>query len=722
MEANILNKQKKFTTAVMASILLASMSGIALAAPAFELETIVVEGQRKGVLPGGYINKIGAVGILGNKNTLDVPFTVTNFSEKNILDFVGPNQAIDNALVNMPSVTQVGTMVHQDFAIRGQYTDGSSAGFVNGVPIGGGQFNNPTIMAESVEILAGPNKVISGTFPSSQRGAVGMINFTSKKALSKQPIRYTQIFSGKSGLVEQLDVGRRFGNENSWGVRFNTEISGGNPSQYDAIRKQKTFYLNIDHQGLHQKTNLLIGHQDYKIEKGLRWFTLGKKVTQLPVAPKGSVNYSFDGIEKETAGTIAILNHEQDINSQWKLFLNGGLSKAKLKKNITGRGSCLPIIDNEGNFSGDYFTRRTPGSRYYGQIGLNGEVVTGKIHHEIVCALDKSWARSEVGVIGGYGKTNFKGPGGNIYSGLEDYDTVNIPQFTNYHTSSTRYWGWSAVDTMKYNKLELMLGLHKHNTAVFNYNEKDEVTKRTKTDAMCPSYALIYKPEKNLTLYASHAEYFNAGFVVGKGYQNEGAVIDPAKTKQNEIGIKYLNKDFLTTLAFFDTKAASAMAVYASDDVSAKPYYLNDAEDEYKGVELALNGKLSPKLNFMGGLMYLSAIRNKTEKGTYDGYRVNGVPKWNGVAALHYNPNKHWEIIGRGVYTGSAPIKEGTFTVPSHLTYDLGVKYKTKMKDKPLTLTAMCYNLTNKNYWIAYGSSLHVSSPRTLMLSAQFNF
>lgn len=33
----------------------------------------------------------------------------------------------------------------------------------------------------------------------------------------------------------------------------------------------------------------------------------------------------------------------------------------------------------------------------------------------------------------------------------------------------------------------------------------------------------------------------------------------------------------------------------------------------------------------------------------------------------------------------------------------------------------MCYNLTGKDYWIAYGSGLHLSSPRTFMLSAQFD-
>lgn len=59
--------------------------------------------------------------------------------------------------------------------------------------------------------------------------------------------------------------------------------------------------------------------------------------------------------------------------------------------------------------------------------------------------------------------------------------------------------------------------------------------------------------------------------------------------------------------------------------------------------------------------------------------------------------------------------------LPSYMTYDLGVNYKTAFNKTPVTLTAMCYNLTDKNYWTAYGNNLILSSPRTLMLSATFD-
>ena len=63
------------------------------------------------------------------------------------------------------------------------------------------------------------------------------------------------------------------------------------------------------------------------------------------------------------------------------------------------------------------------------------------------------------------------------------------------------------------------------------------------------------------------------------------------------------------------------------------------------------------------------------------------------------------------------------YEIPSHLTYDLGVSYKTKVNTIPVKLSAMCYNVTDKDYWMGRGGSttIGLSMPRTFMLSAQFD-
>lgn len=306
---------------------------------------------------------------------------------------------------------------------------------------------------------------------------------------------------------------------------------------------------------------------------------------------------------------------------------------------------------------------------------------------------------------------------GNIYNGLHG-NNIWYPSIETGLSSKDQYWGISLADTVKYKKAQLLLGVHKHNASVDSYNKiTGRVTQTVGSNALCPTYGFVYQPDEHTSLYASHSENFDKGTIVASKYANAGEVLNPAKTKQNEIGFKYANAGFLTSLGIFNIKQANNIDVYKGNDT----YLQQDGEQEYQGIELSVNGKLADKWNFMGGLMYLDATQNKTLNGTNDGKTVNGAAKWNAVAVLEYNPDEKFSIVGRAMYTGKADIYNEQLQAPSYMTYDLGVNYKTAFNKTPVTLTAMCYNLTDKNYWTAYGNNLILSSPRTLMLSATFD-
>ena len=254
------------------------------------LEEVIVEGSAD-VLPGGMVTKTGNVGIIGNKNVMDVPFSQTNITANAIETFGGMNQPLDNILVNIPSVRQTGTMLHGDFSVRGKSTNGSFF-YLNGVPGMLGQFLVPTFMAESIQVTEGPNKAISGSFPTGEgTGVAAVVNVDTKKALDKPVLRYKQVFSGESGLGEYLDIGKRFGKNDEWGVRVNTEILNGNPGHYKASKESSSIFANIDHQDANSKSNLLVGYQYYEVDYGMRWFGFDannvKKglLTHVPSAP-----------------------------------------------------------------------------------------------------------------------------------------------------------------------------------------------------------------------------------------------------------------------------------------------------------------------------------------------------------------------------------------------------------------------------------------------------
>ena len=90
-------KNKK---ALVMSVLCAVASvGFVMSASAAEktmqgnLDEVIVEGSRN-VLPGGLVAKSGSVGLIGNKDVMDVPFQQVNVTEEAVERFgADPSQA-----------------------------------------------------------------------------------------------------------------------------------------------------------------------------------------------------------------------------------------------------------------------------------------------------------------------------------------------------------------------------------------------------------------------------------------------------------------------------------------------------------------------------------------------------------------------------------------------------------------------------------------------------
>ncbi len=689
--------------------------------PIFALDTMVVEGQRE-TLPGNFVSREGNLGRLGNRNIMDVPFTQTNFSEKTLEKFNDPSAALTNVLINTPSVKSSSYTLYNDFSIRGIGLTGYNL-YVNGVPGLFTQSTLPTNFVERVEVVAGPAMGFNGT--TIRESAGGLVNLYTKRAGDEDITRYTQSFSGESSFGEHIDFSRRFGKNKEWGLRINAEnVSGKELSGVGEDLTNRDFYVNLDHFDENSKTNLFMGYSYSNLEKSARWFQFGSNVTNLPSAPNSKMNYAYDGQGATLDRWGVVLNHEQKINNDWTAFFNGGYSRYDLYNNKTGRASQpYTVINNNGDFESVDRDGPLAITNYYGETGVKGQFNTGEVKHNLVLSIDKSWS------------TQWSGSGnlvqkyaGNLYDGRTENFNPDVSSGVSLDkASNSQFWGVAAVDTLEFGKAQLMLGIHNQHSRVYNYSSNSEVD----SSGTSPLYGITYKPVDNLSLYASHTESFSGGSAVTNSkYINKGAILDPAKTKQNEIGVKYENAGLLTTLSAFEIKKAGTTDEYVGRINGSDMFRCTqDGENEYKGIELSVNGKVAPKWNIMGGFMYLDAKRNKTSDsnmdgiGDYDGYRVNGASRWNGVLALEYEANDDFSVLGRAVYNGSSTINNGDLDVPAYMSFDLGLNYKTKINNTPVTLSAMCYNVTGKDYWIPQSGTnyLALSNPRTFMLTAQFD-
>ena len=410
------------------------------------------------------------------------------------------------------------------------------------------------------------------------------------------------------------------------------------------------------------------------------------------------------------------------------MFLNAGYNRYDLFNNVNSRSSKYFVINKSGDFRALNWVQNFPITSYYGQIGVQGVEHTGPVKHTLVAAIDKSWYNTYRN-LDSTDQTNqqFFTPNGNLYNG------VPFGPYTNYNAdkvrwgtlgSTSRKWSWSLNDNIEYKKLNILIGYFYNHSRTNTYNKTGGITNAVHSQAGSPTYGIVYSPTDQLSFYASHSESFNMETVVSNKYKNVGEILPAAKTKQNEIGVKYLNRDLLTSLSLFDIKKAGNIDVTEGGNL----YQRQAGEDEYKGIEVAFNGKLAPKWNLMGGLMYLDAKHHKTTNTILENQRISGASRWNGVLALEYEADVHYSFFGRVLYNGSAIIWNSETTnqldVPPYTTLDLGVKYKTTWNKIPVQFNLTCYNVLGKDYWIPKSGvdTVILGNPRTLALSAQFTF
>ncbi|WP_293728321.1 TonB-dependent siderophore receptor [uncultured Phascolarctobacterium sp.] len=388
--------------------------------------------------------------------------------------------------------------------------------------------------------------------------------------------------------------------------------------------------------------------------------------------------------------------------------------------------SSRTLNDMAGNYTGVYTQMPVYHTNTYLGAGFKGKFMAGGWQNDWVVNVERQdFKRDRVNNVSNNNKYNVSG---NIYTGSPT-PKPNVFWDPITHQYTTVMYGWSVLDTITTpdKKVELTLGMHGHRVETTNYDNGSNSGLRRISDATSPVAAIVYKASPNLSFYADHTETFTEGSAVGTSYNNDGAMLPPTKTKQNEIGMKVKSGNLLHTLSLFDITQENAIDILVSEGPKYKVRAL-DGEERHRGIEYSVVGSLNKKWDAIFGVSYLHAYQNKTQGGVNDGRVVSGIPRLSGDLALIYKPDDSWNITGRINYTGTTSIRETSsyaapIDIPSATILDLGASYKTKWGNNPVTISAMCYNVFDRDYWYAAGSnSIGLGAPRTFMVSAKFDF
>ena len=198
--------------------LLSGASGVAPSPPTGEI------GNLPPAYAGGEVARGGRLGMLGNRDFMDTPFNMTSYTSALIENQQA--RTLQQVLENDPSVRMATSAGHirENFRIRGFPVLGSELA-LNGMYGLSPDGHVPTEFLERVEVLKGPGALLNGMAPF---GAVGgSINLVTKHAGDAPITSVSTDYTSSSQFGTHIDVGRRGGDHNQFGIRYNGVYRSG---------------------------------------------------------------------------------------------------------------------------------------------------------------------------------------------------------------------------------------------------------------------------------------------------------------------------------------------------------------------------------------------------------------------------------------------------------------------------------------------------------------
>lgn len=716
-------KKRQLTAAILMGLMALSTSAYAAEqtdeSDAHELGVTEVKGTRTAE-SGAMTARTASLGVFGKTNVMEAPANVISYTDETLKKSFVPTRGFLNAATNNPSVMVGGASTDNnvELQIRGIAFNTHDI-LLDGVPGMIMMQNQPTNYIGRMEIIVGPNAVMSGI--GLQQSASGFVNFVPKKAETKPNLDITTAYSSSRYFTHSIDWGQRFGRNNAWGVRVNAETYAGSTTMTGEDLRGRDLYINIDHVDARSKSSFLYGY-DTSTHHGMpevlriadaNW---GTSVTHLPSAGSVAANFMPRWVLISHTHRVFLLQHEQKFGDHLTAYVKAGL----MHRDWPGYITAKPFLQNDaGDYRLDISGSSTMGKtdRRAFMTGIKYDVTSGILDHTLTLGYD---------YLSQYGWSTYA-PGttshltGNVYQGLiTDPGAPLAPEGQWYNGSKANYRSIVLTDSIasKDGRLKIVAGVRHQTIHTRALSLAGVETKSYEKSANTPTFGVLYKISPRTAIYANYAESLGTVSSPPNTVVNKDDVMPPVKTKQYEIGAKWDMGSWASTLSLFRINQPTAI-------VNASNYYVLDGMTRSQGLEWNVFGRVAPRLNLMGGFMILNAEYERTQGGALDGKRVFGTPQFNATVALDWETKvKGLNVYGRMHHFGSSYAdSKNRINVPAWTRFDLGAQYRTEAFGYPMTLNFMVYNVFNKMYWSTTDvkwsdGGLMLNPGRTYMLSA----
>ena len=662
------------------------------------LETTTVTGEASISEPtsmeyaGGQVARGGQLGLLGNIDNMEAPFVVTSYTSRLIEDQQA--RTLGDVVKNDASV-QVGNGFGnsaETFSIRGFALNNDDLSF-NGLYGILPRQVLPTQMVERVEILKGANAFLNGAAPGGS-GLGGSINIQPKRAGFDPLTRATLDYTSDSQVGASVDIGRRWGENQEFGIRVNAAHRDGDTAVDDAGQRMTVGTIGLDYLGEKLRVSLDAGYQKYRYSQPRPTITLSG--TDVPSPPSNHTNYGQPWTYSELESTYGVLRAEYDFTNNWMGYAAIGTSHDHESGDY-----AQPSVN--GNGIGDVDRLSVPYTRdsVSGEIGVRGKFQTGPVGHLVNVGVSRlqtrvrqAWEMSAPYPIDIHDPDYFGRPPTTIVGGDMSDPHVN---------SRTSLTSFALSDQLSFwdDRVLLTMGVRRQTIKDKLYSIDGVHDTTYDQSVWTPAYGLVVRPWEEVSFYVNHIEGLTKGDTAPMGASNYGDTLAPYRTKQTEAGVKFDFGDIGGNIGIFQIEKPEA-------HTNADGVFGIAGSQRNRGLEFNLYGEPVKGVRLLGGITFMDPELRGTEGARQDGNNAIGVPRYQAVLGAE------WDIPSLKGLTLQAYVQrrgsqyvniDNTAKIPAWTRIDLGARYATQIDGHNVVWRAGVDNVTDKKYWATVGNA-----------------
>jgi len=680
--------------------------------PAKPMQTLapITVNPRNNDLPPAYagdqVAQGSGLGLLGQQDFMDTPFSTTGYTETYITNVQGHTIASVIARTDASIYSDQSRSVFETFIVRGFPMMGVNDISFNGLTGMAPFMRGSTEMLERIEVQKGPSATLNGMSPDGSVG--GTINLISKRAGDAPLLRLSNTYESDAQFGAHVDMGQRFGERKQFGIRFNGVVRDGDT----AVKRQKHGMalgaLALDWRGERVRLSADVYRQHEQMDginyRGITGFDAA--VTRMPDPMDGEYNLAPAWAFNTNNTTTGMARVEWDVTDTVTAYAAYGRREGTYDAVV----APSTLQDDTGTLRTTFGAQYNRQIAHSGQVGLNGEFATGAVKH--------AWALAATSYKNRSGLS--RAPSPPRFSNLYALDHGTAPVFTaiTKHpamASGARLRGVALADRMSVlqDRVQLTLGIRRQSV------QSHTATTRYASSAWSPMVTILVKPLQDLSVYANYIQGLSSGGTAPAGAANAFEPLPPLKTKQHELGMKMDWGRFSTTAALFQITRPNAF----TDPVTN--IYAASGEQRNRGVEFNVFGEFLSGLRLMGGASFIKANLRRQANPAINGKQATHVPKFIARFGAEYDLTAlagvtltgHFNHVGK-----YHPTADNRFATSAYQTVDIGARYATRISGKPVTLRVSIDNVFNKAYWASTGSGTVLGAPRIFMLSTSIDF